>query len=67
MKIINEHFRREKGGKMFAVKRAVLEALLNDSEWLAKLEKAKSFGEVEKVLRKFAEAKKLKVKEIFIK
>ena len=52
---------------MFAVKRAVLEALLNDSEWLAKLEKAKSFGEVEKVLRKFAEAKKLKVKEILIK
>ena len=49
---------------MFAVKRAVLEALLNDSEWLAKLEKAKSFGEVEKVLRKFAEAKKLKVKEV---
>ena len=52
---------------MFAVKRAVLEALLNDSEWLAKLEKAKSWGEVEKVLRLFAEAKKLKVKEILIK
>ena len=51
---------------MFAVKRAVLEELLKDSEWLDKLEKAKSFGEVEKVLRLFAEAKKLKVKEILI-
>ena len=66
MKIINEHFRREKGGKMFAVKRAVLEALLNDSEWLAKLEKAKSWGEVERVLRSFAEAKKMKVKEVML-
>jgi len=34
---------------MFAVKRAVLEELLRDSEWLEKLEKAKSFGEVERV------------------
>jgi len=52
---------------MFAVKRELVEQLLKDSEWLAKLEKAKSWGEVERVLRSFAEAKKLKVKEIFIK
>ena len=57
----------ERCKNMFAVKRELVEQLLKDSEWLAKLEKAKSWGEVEKVLRKFAEAKKLKVKEIFIK
>jgi len=51
---------------MFAVNRAVLEELLKDSEWLEKLGRAKSFGEVENVLRKFAELKKLKVKEILI-
>ena len=52
---------------MFAVNRELVEQLLRDSEWLEKLGKAKSFGEVERVLRKFARAKKLKVKEIFIK
>ena len=60
-----QHLERWKN--MFAVKRALVEELLKDSEWLDKLEKAKSFGEVEKVLRLFAEAKKLKVKEILIK
>ena len=52
---------------MFAVKRAVLEELLKDAEWVKLLEKAKNFAEVERVLRLFAEAKKLKVKEILIK
>ena len=52
---------------MFAVKRELVEQLLKDSEWVEKLMKAKSFGEVERVLRRFAEAKKLKVKEILIK
>ena len=52
---------------MFAVNRAVLEELLKDSEWLDKLEKAKSFGEVEKVLRLFAETKKLKVENCPLK
>ena len=52
---------------MFAVKRSVLEELLKDPKWIERLEKAKNFGEVERVLRSFAEAKKLKVKEIFIK
>jgi len=49
---------------MFAIKRSVLEELLRDSEWLEKLEKAKSFGEVERVLRRFAKAKKLRIKEM---
>ena len=40
-----------------------MEELLKDSEWLEKLVKANNFGEVEKL----AEAKKLKVKEIFSK
>ena len=52
---------------MFAVNRELVEQLLKDSEWLDRLEKAKSFGKVEKVLRLFVEAKKLKVKEILIK
>ena len=52
---------------MFAVKRQVLEELLKDPKWTERLEKAKSFREVENVLRKFAELKKLKVKEILIK
>ena len=52
---------------MFAVKRAVLEELFKDAEWVKRLEDAKSFREVEKVLRLFVEAKKLKVKEILIK
>jgi len=49
---------------MFAVKRAVLEELCKDPKWTERLEKAKSFREVEMVLRRFAEAKGLKVKEI---
>ena len=49
---------------MIAVKRVLVEELLKDSEWFDKLEKAKSFGEVEKVLRLFAEAKKLRIKEM---
>ena len=53
--------------EMFAVKRSVLEELFKDAEWVKRLEDAKSFREVEKVLRRFAEAKKLKVKEVFIK
>jgi len=53
--------------KMIAVKRVLVEELLKDSEWLDRLGKAKSFGEVEKVLRLFVEAKRSKVKEILIK
>jgi len=49
---------------MFAVKRAVLEELCKDPKWTERLEKAKSFREVEMVLRRFAEAKGLKVEEI---
>ena len=52
---------------MFAVNRAVLEELFKDPKWTERLEKAKSFAEVERVLRRFAELKKLKVKEILIK
>ena len=51
---------------MFRVNCALIEELLKDAKWTEQLEKAKSFGEVEKVLRLFAEAKKLKVKEILI-
>ena len=51
---------------MFAVKRALIEELLQNPEWVKRLEEAKSFREVENVLRKFAELKKLKVKEILI-
>ena len=49
---------------MFAVKRAVLEELFKDAEWVKRLEDAKSFREVEKVLRKFAKAKGLHVKKV---
>ena len=49
---------------MFAVKRSVLEELFKDAEWTERLEKAKNFREVERVLRRFAEAKGLKVKEM---
>ena len=52
---------------MFVVKRVVLEELFKDAEWVKRLEDAKNFAEVENVLRLFAEAKKLKVKEILIK
>jgi len=33
-----------KGEKMFAVKRAVLEELFKDAEWVKRLEDAKNFG-----------------------
>ena len=49
---------------MFAVKRQVLEELLKDPKWTERLEKAKNFREVERVLRRFAEAKGLEVKEM---
>ena len=52
---------------MIAIKRSVLEELFKDPKWTEQLEKAKNFGEVERVLRLFVEAKKLKVKEILIK
>ena len=38
----------------------IMEELVKDSEWVEKLVKAKSFGEVERL----AEAKRLKVKEV---
>jgi len=53
-----------KGEKMFAVKRSVLEELFKDPKWTEQLEKAKNFGEVERVLRLFVEAKKLRIKEM---
>ena len=40
----------------------IMEELVKDSEWVEKLVKAKSFGEVERL----AEAKKLEVKEVLI-
>ena len=40
----------------------LVEELVKDSEWVEKLVKAKTFGEVERL----AEAKRLKVKEILI-
>ena len=51
---------------MFVVKRSVLKELFKDAEWVKRLEDAKSFREVENVLRKFAEANKLKVKEVML-
>ena len=51
---------------MFAVRREVLEELLKDAEWTERLEKAKNFREVERVLRRFARAKRLKVKEVML-
>jgi len=53
--------------EMFAVKRSVLEELFKDAEWVKRLEDAKNFGEVERVLRSFAEAKGLKVKEVMLR
>ena len=55
-----------KGEKMFAVKRALIEELLQNPEWVKRLEEAKSFREVERVLRRFARAKRLKVKEVML-
>ena len=51
---------------MFGVSRVLIEELLKDAKWTEQLQKAKNFAEVERVLRLFAEAKKLKVKEILI-
>ena len=51
---------------MIAIKRSVLEELFKDPKWIERLEKAKNFAEVENVLRKFAELKKLKVKEVML-
>ena len=45
---------------MFAVKRQLIQELLQNPEWVKRLEEAKSFREVENVLRKFAEAKGFK-------
>ena len=49
---------------MIAIKRSVLEELFKDPKWTEQLEKAKNFGEVERVLRLFVEAKKLRIKEM---
>ena len=49
---------------MFAVKRQLIQELLKDAEWTERLEKAKNFREVERVLRSFARAKRLRIKEI---
>ena len=46
---------------MFAVKREVLEALLRDPEWTAKMEKAEKSEEVEKVVIDFCRVKGYKV------
>ena len=51
---------------MFAVKTEFLRALLNDPEWKAKLEKAKTMRQVETVFRDFAKAKGYKIKEVRI-
>jgi len=49
---------------VIAIKRSVLEELSKDPKWTEQLEKAKNFGEVERVLRLFVEAKKLIIKEM---
>ena len=49
---------------MFRVNCALIEELLKDAKWTEQLEKAKSFGEVEKVLRRFAKAKNFKIQEV---
>ena len=41
-----------------------IEELLQNPEWVKRLEEAKNFREVEMVLRRFAEAKKLRIKEM---
>ena len=51
---------------MFRVNCALIEELLKDAKWTEQLQKAKNFAEVERVLRRFVRAKKLKVKEILI-
>jgi len=49
---------------VFAVKRELLEALLNDAQWLRRLENAKTMCEVESVLREFAVEKGWKIVEV---
>jgi len=52
---------------MIALKRQVVEALMADSEWRVKLEKAETMREVERVLREFAEKKGYRVAEVKVK
>ena len=47
-----------------AMSRRFVEALMKDAEWLAKLEKAQTMAEVERVLRGFGKAKGFKVMEV---
>jgi hypothetical protein len=49
---------------MFGVKRQLLEALLSDPEWNAKLSSAKTMREVERVLREFVVEKGWKIVEV---
>lgn len=46
---------------MFAIKRAVLEALLADKEWSSRLEKAQTDREVIQVLQEFCRKKGFKI------
>ena len=47
-----------------AMSRRFVEALMKDAEWLAKLEKAQTMAEVERVLSGFGKAKGFKVMEV---
>ena len=47
-----------------AMSRRFVEALMKDAEWLAKLEKAQTMAEVERVLSGFGKVKGFKVMEV---
>jgi len=49
---------------LFAVKKHVLEELLEDEEWSKKLENAKSTKEVYEVISEYCKVKGKKVKEL---
>jgi hypothetical protein len=48
------------------IKREVLENMLNDPEWHAKLNTCQSFMEVHDVIKAYAISRNLKVKEVII-
>lgn len=51
---------------MFAVRKEILDALLNDAEWCKRLDKAETSKDVENVLIEFARSKGWKIKEVQI-
>jgi hypothetical protein len=49
---------------MFAVKTSVLKKLLADAEWSAKLERAQTTEEMQRVIERYCHQHKLKVKHL---